>query len=233
MGRRISANVTIELQDRHPTPHGDMNCADNYDVAPLDAMWPDSPLFKPVVARTRARLKSLEKRIYTPPDMVGELGNSNWVAFARLVANLNLTLEFFTAGPANADVRCQHVPEWCELLCVTKTLAPTSSRGFKGQTESPVYALKKNRHLQHCLFNVMPLIGVRGPHCLGDHSASVYDSTVEETRRRVERLLWSVSTNRTNKEEMTFSVGIGRCFDRWNRVALQQVEEILLSSTRL
>ena len=31
---------------------------------------------------------------------------------------------------------------------------------------------------------------------------------------------------------MTFSIGIGRGFDRWNRVTLQQIEKILLGSTR-
>ena len=33
--------------------------------------------------------------------MVGELGNRYWVAYAYLAANLNLTLEFFIAGPLN------------------------------------------------------------------------------------------------------------------------------------
>jgi hypothetical protein len=42
-----------------------------------------------------------------------------------------------------------------------------------------------------------------------------------------------MSTNRTNKEELAFSVGIRQSFGRWDKFALQQVEEILFSSTRL
>jgi hypothetical protein len=43
----LSYNVTIELQDWHPTPCRDMNCANNYDVAPLDIA--DMPLLALVV----------------------------------------------------------------------------------------------------------------------------------------------------------------------------------------
>ena len=72
-------------------------------------------------------------------------------------------------------------------------MAPTSSRVFKGQTKSPIYALEENGHLQH-LFNVMPPIGkgVRGPHGLGDHSASVRDSAVKKPFRGVEWLCLGV-----------------------------------------
>jgi hypothetical protein len=59
VGRRISANVTIELQDRHPTPRSDVNCTNYYDVAPLDTMWPDQPLLAPEVGILRVRLTSL------------------------------------------------------------------------------------------------------------------------------------------------------------------------------
>ena len=37
----------------------------------------------------------------------------------------------------------------------------------------------------------------------------------------------------TDKEEMSFSVGIRRGFNRWNGVALQQVEDVLPSSMAL
>ena len=67
-------------------------------------------------------------------------------------------------------------------------MASTSSRRFKGKSKSPIQALEKNGHLQHRLLNMLPLVGdgVRGPHYLGDHSASVYDSAVKKPRRRVE-----------------------------------------------
>ena len=135
---------------------------------------------------------------------------------------------------ANADVRCRHVPKWSKLLCVAKTMASTSSRVFKGQTKSPIYALEENGHLQHLLFNVMPPIvkGVRGPHGLGDYCASVRDSAVKKPIGGVEWLCLGVQSNRTNKEEVSFSVGIGRSFDRWDGVTLQQVEKIFLSLTR-
>jgi len=139
--------------------------------------------------------------------MMGESGNGNW---PRLVTNLNLTLEIFVAGPLNrervqrtnltiprkndtndnADMCCRLVSEWNELLCVAKTIAPTSGRGFNGKTKSPIHALEKDGHLQYSLINVLPLIGngVQGPHCLGEHSASVYDSAVKKPRGRVKRL---------------------------------------------
>ena len=108
-------------------------------------------------------------------------------------------------------------------------MASTSSRVFEGQTKSPVFALEENGHLQHRLFNVLSLIGdgVRGPHSLGDYGASVRDSAVKKPIKGVEWLFLGVQS-RTNKEEMSFSVGVRRQFNLWNGVALQQVEEVLL-----
>ena len=62
--------------------------------------------------------------------------------------------------------------------------------------------------------------GVRGPHSLGDYSASGYDSAVKKPIGSVKWLCLGVQSSRIDKEEMTFSVGIGQRFDRWNRVAL-------------
>jgi hypothetical protein len=136
---------------------------------------------------------------------------------------------------ANADVCRRLLPEWSELLSVAKTMASTSSRVFKGQTKSPVYALEKDGQLQHRLFNVLSLIGnsVRGPHCLGDHSASGHESAVKKPIRGVEWLCLGVQSSRTNKEEIAFSVGIRRRFNVWNGVALQQTEDVLLCWTTL
>ena len=122
------------------------------------------------------------------------------------------------------------MPEWGELLCVAKTVASTSSGVFKGQTKFPFFALEENRHLQYRLFDVLSLIGNggRGPHSLGDNSASGYDSAVKKSIRGVEWLCLGMQSSRINKEEMTFSVGIGHSFNRWNGVALQQVEDVLL-----
>ena len=82
---------------------------------------------------------------------------------------------------------------------------------------------------------MLPLIcdGVRGPHCLGDYSASVYDNAVEKQSRRVDWLLWDVSSSRNDKEGMAFSVGVRQSFNRWDEIGLQQIEEVLLSSTAL
>ena len=81
-------------------------------------------------------------------------------------------------------------------------MASISSRIFEGQTKSPVCVLEENGHLQHRRFNVLLLIGngVRGPHFLGNYSASVHDSAVKKPRRDAES--WS------NKKEMAFSVGV-------------------------
>jgi len=106
-------------------------------------------------------------------------------------------------------------------------MASTSSCGFEGQTKSPVYVLEENGHLQHCLFNVLLLIGngVWGPHSLRNHSASAHDSAVKkQPRRGLERL------PSRNEEEKAFSVGVRRSFNQWN-VALQQVVVVSLSST--
>ena len=74
-------------------------------------------------------------------------------------------------------------------MCVANTMASTSSRGLEGKTKSPVRVLEENGHLQHRRFNVLPLIdnGVRGPHFLGNYSASVHDSAVKKLRRDAER----------------------------------------------
>ena len=90
---------------------------------------------------------------------------------------------------ANADVCCRFFPERSEFMCVAKTMASTSSSGFEGQTKSPVHVLEENGHLQHRPFNVLLLIdsGVRGPHFLGNYSASVHDSAVKKPRRDAER----------------------------------------------
>jgi hypothetical protein len=136
--------------------------------------------------------------------MMGELRNGYRIVPARLITNLNLTLKGFVTEPlwktdsasdsyhttrndtnANADVCCRLFPERSQFLRVAKTMASTSSRGFEGQTKSPVYFLEKNGHLQHRRFNVLPLIGngVRGPHFLGNYSASAHDSAVKKPRR--------------------------------------------------
>ncbi len=140
---------------------------------------------------------------------MGESGNGYWLVLARLITNRNLTLETFVAGPLNrdqvqragdtydttrndtndnADMCCRILPERCELLCVVKIMTSTQSRSFQGKTKSPVHTLEENGQLQHRLFNVPPVIVKvkRGPHCLGNHRASVYDSAVEKPRRRVE-----------------------------------------------
>ena len=93
---------------------------------------------------------------------------------------------------------------------------------FEGKAKSPVFALEENGHLQYRLFNVLSLIsnGVRGPHSLGHYSASVRDSAVKKPSRGVEWLYLGVQS-RANKKEMTFSVGVGCQFNRWNRVGLQ------------
>jgi hypothetical protein len=101
VGRRISANVAIELQDRHPTPFRDVNRSNYYDVAPLDTTWPDPPLLAPKVGRLRVRLAKLvrkktksvqvffpgyirrpdaEKFIHRSPNLLGEFGDGDWVA---------------------------------------------------------------------------------------------------------------------------------------------------------
>jgi len=81
--------------------------------------------------------------------MMSESGKGDVVVLGCFVTNLNLTLEIFVAGPANADVGCRLWPEWSELLCIAKNMASTSSRGFKGQSKCPVHVLKENGHLQH------------------------------------------------------------------------------------
>jgi len=217
---RISDKVTIELQDWHPTPRSNVNCSNYYDAAPLrlNITWPaDLPKLVPDVGAPRVRLTSLEKCINRSPDMMGEFGDGYWVALARLVSNLNLTLEDFVAGPPNPDMCCRLAPEWSVFLCATESIASTARHVFQGNTKYPFYALKKNGHLQYRLFNLKPLLGrgVRGPHCLGDYGSSAYDGAVKGSRRRVEtfRLPWDVLSNRTNNEEMAFSIGERRSFN--------------------
>jgi hypothetical protein len=38
-----SKNVTIKLDNWHPTSCRDVDSTDNYDIAALDAIWPDPP----------------------------------------------------------------------------------------------------------------------------------------------------------------------------------------------
>ena len=68
---------------------------------------------------------------------------------------------------------------------------------------------------------MLPLVGngVRRPHCLGDHSASVYDRAVKKPRRSADN------------KELAFTVRERQSFNLWNGIALQQVEEVLLGST--
>jgi len=40
---RISENIAVELQDRHPTPGGHMNGANDHDIASPDASFPNAP----------------------------------------------------------------------------------------------------------------------------------------------------------------------------------------------
>ena len=111
------------MQDWHPTACADVYCTDNDDIVPLDATWPaDLPLLAVIIERPGVLLtclarknkfntgvvlgisedkSDLEKCIYRSSNMMSKFGNCYLVALARLVANLNLTLEAFIAGPLN------------------------------------------------------------------------------------------------------------------------------------
>ena len=41
---RISENIAVELQDRHPASRGYMNGANDHDIASPDASFPNAPL---------------------------------------------------------------------------------------------------------------------------------------------------------------------------------------------
>jgi hypothetical protein len=127
--------------------------------------------------------------------MLGEFGNGYWVALARLVTNRNRTLEAFVAGPLNgeqgqratlippretthdnADICYPLVLECSELFRAVKIMALTRSRSFQGNTKAPIHTSEENWKLQHHLLGN----AVRGPHCLGNHSASVRDNAVKK-----------------------------------------------------
>jgi hypothetical protein len=76
--------------------------------------------------------------------------------------------------------------------------------------------------------------GVPGPHPLGYHGASVYDSAVKKPEKTVQRFLFDASGVRAaNEEIVALSVGKRHWKNLWKLVDLQQVEEVSLSLTAL
>jgi len=76
VGGRISANVTIELENWHPTPRRDVNRSNYYDVAALDTAWPNVPQLL-AIGSLGVQLTTLEKCIHRSPNSLGEFGNGD------------------------------------------------------------------------------------------------------------------------------------------------------------
>lgn len=233
-----SNNVTVELHNRHPTPCGIVDGANDHDVVAPDAPWPDPPQLASVIGGPVVQFVNLKKGIHGAPDLMSEQGDGggDGIVRARLVADLDLALEFPVPGPGDTEIRRRLFTELRGVTRIAEAVALTGSGRLERDAESPIGALEKNGHLQLRLDLLSSVDGGgmlrRRPHRLRDHRAPGRDAAVKQPTTCWAGMLGrDVGRDGVEEEEMALPTLVGQGGVWGNGGALQKIEKVLFGCT--